>query len=146
MTSKREAILDAIATTLTGNTTAGARVWRSRAEALSRNEAPAIVIEPAIESTRDPEATGATSFGILDWQLTVRFGVITRGAIPDQLADPILVEIHQLLMASSAIAALTLLIYPTATRWEAADGDGTAGVTICDWIFRYRTGVNDISI
>jgi hypothetical protein len=145
MTSKREQILSAIATALAGTTDVGTRIYRSRPEAFSRGESPAIVIEPAGETTINPDGTGGASFCRLDWRLTVRIGIITRGAIPDQLADPIAVEIHQRLRSNEALKALIMTIYPSSCDWQQADGDGTAGVAVCDWSIRYRTNVNDIT-
>lgn len=145
MTSKREAILAAIETALVGTTGVSTRIYRSRPEAFSRNEAPALVIEPASETTIDPERTGGASMCRLDWRLTVRIGIITRGPIPDQLADPIMVDIHQRLRTDAGIRALVMTIYPTGNNWEQAEADLTAGVTICDWSIRYRTNVDDIT-
>jgi hypothetical protein len=146
MSSKREQIILAIEAAVAGITGLGYRIWRSRAEAVSRNESPALVIEPASETTIDPEGTGGVSFCRLDWRLIVRIGVITRGPIPDQLADPILLGIHQRLMTDAALQSLTMSVYPSSTTWEQADADTTAGVAICDWVIRYRTAVNDITI
>jgi hypothetical protein len=146
MTSKREQIIQAIEAALAGTAGVGSRIWRSRAEAVSRNESPALVIEPASETTIDPEGTGGVSFCRLDWRLIVRIGVITRGPIPDQLADPILLDIHQRLMTDPALQGLTMSIYPSSTTWEQADADTTAGVAICDWVIRYRTAVDNITI
>ena len=145
MTSKREQILAAIETALVGTTDVGTRIYRSRPEAFSRNEMPAIVIEPGGESTINPDGTGGASFCRLDWRLTVRIGVMTRGAVPDQLADPILVDIHQRLRTNATLKALTMTVYPASCDWQAADGDGTAGVAVCDWSIRYRTNVDDIT-
>jgi len=145
-TSKREAILAAVEAALAGTTDVGTRIYRSRPEAFSRGEMPALIIEPATETAVDPEGTGGVSSCRLDWRLIIRIGVITRGPIPDQLADPILLSIHQRLMTNANLAALIMSIYPQATTWEQSDGDGTAGAAICNWMVRYRTSVNDITI
>ena len=144
-TSKREQILAAIETALAGTTGVGSRIYRSRPEAFSRGETPALVIEPGSESTIDPERTGGASMCKLDWRLTVRIGIITRGAIPDQLADPVMVDIHQRLRTNAGIRALVMTIYPASNDWQTADGDGTAGATVCDWSIRYRTSVDAIT-
>jgi hypothetical protein len=146
MTSRREQIIQAITTALTGTTGLGSRIWRSRAEAVSRNESPALLIEPATETPIDPEGSEGLSFPYLDRRLIVKIGVITRGPIPDQLADPILVDVHQRLMTNAGLAGLTISVYPGPVDWEQADADTTAGVAICDWVIRYRTAVNDITI
>jgi len=146
MTSKRETILAAMATALAGTAGVGTRIWRSRAAAISRNESPALVIEPDKDNPIDPEGTEGLSFPYLDRHLFVRIVVITRGPIPDQLADPILADVHQRLMTDASLAGLTISVYPGPVDWEQADGDGTAGVAICSWLVRYRTTVNDITI
>jgi len=46
MTSKREQILSAIATTLAGTAGVSTRIYRSRVDAMSRAETPALLIEP----------------------------------------------------------------------------------------------------
>ena len=53
MSSKRESILAAIATTLVGTTGVSTRIYRSRVEAFARNEAPALVIEPGTDSVSE---------------------------------------------------------------------------------------------
>jgi len=46
MTTKRESILTAIRTALTGTTGVGTRIYRSRVEPMAREESPALVVEP----------------------------------------------------------------------------------------------------
>ena len=82
MTLKRESILAAITTTLAGTVGVGPRIYRSRVEAFARNEAPAILIEPAADTAQDPPISNCH----IDWRLTVDVAVYTRGAIPEQLA------------------------------------------------------------
>jgi hypothetical protein len=84
MTTKREQVLTAIRTALTGTTGVSTRIYRSRVEPLSRGESPAIVIEPVSDTAQQN-----TSLPTLDWSLTVRVAIIVRGNVPDQLADPI---------------------------------------------------------
>ena len=142
MSSKREQILSAIEAALQGTTD---RIYRSRSEAISRNESPALVIEPAGDSPLNPEEAGI-SFCRLDWRLTVRIGIIVRGSVPDRLADPICVAIHQRLMSDTLLAGLTMNVYPGPVSWEIVDADTPAGVVICDWTIAYRTSVGDISV
>ena len=46
MATKRERILAKIKTDLAGTTGVGTRIYRSRAEAFTRSETPAIILEP----------------------------------------------------------------------------------------------------
>jgi hypothetical protein len=79
MTTKRENILAAVRTALTGTTGVSTRIYRSRVEPLARSESPAIVVEPVSDT-----AAQNTALPTLDWSLTVRVAIIVRGDIPDQ--------------------------------------------------------------
>src|SRR6056300_794311 len=94
MTTRRESILAAIKTTLAGTTGVGTRIWRSRVQALARQESPAIVVEPISDN-----AEQNTSLPTLDWSLTVRVAVIVRGDVPDQQADATVESLHSKMMA-----------------------------------------------
>ena len=140
MTTRREQILTAITTALAGTTGVGSRIYRSRVEAFSRGESPAISLEPI----NDTPATN-TSLPTLDWSLTVRIAVIVRGAIPDQLADPIVESLHSLVMADLSLGGLAMDIIPASVDWQLIEADQPAGVVLCDYVVRYRTSVGSLS-
>ena len=140
MTTRREQILSAITTALAGTTGVGSRIYRSRVEAFSRGESPAISLEPI----NDTPATN-TSLPTLDWSLTVRIAVIVRGAIPDQLADPIVESLHSLVMADLSLGGLAMDIIPASVDWQLIEADQPAGVVLCDYVIRYRTSVGSLS-
>jgi hypothetical protein len=140
MTTRREQILSAITTALAGTTGVGSRIYRSRVEAFSRGESPAISLEPI----NDTPATN-TSLPTLDWSLTVRIAVIVRGAIPDQLADPIVESLHSLVMADLSLGGLAMDIIPASVDWQLIEADQPAGVVLCDYLIRYRTSVGSLS-
>ena len=140
MTTRREQILTAITTALAGTTGVGSRIYRSRVEAFSRGESPAISLEPI----NDTPATN-TSLPTLDWSLTVRIAVIVRGAIPDQLADPIVESLHSLVMADLSLGGLAMDIIPASVDWQLIEADQPAGVVLCDYLIRYRTSVGSLS-
>jgi hypothetical protein len=140
MTTRREQILSAITTALAGTTGVGSRIYRSRVEAFSRGESPAISLEPI----NDTPATN-TSLPTLDWSLTVRIAVIVRGAIPDQLADPIVESLHSLVMADLSLGGLAMDIIPASVDWQLIEADQPAGVVLCDYVVRYRTSVGSLS-
>ena len=140
MTTRREQILSAITTALVGTTGVGSRIYRSRVEAFSRGESPAISLEPI----NDTPATN-TSLPTLDWSLTVRIAVIVRGAIPDQLADPIVESLHSLLMVDLSLGGLAMDIIPASVDWQLIEADQPAGVVLCDYVVRYRTSVGSLS-
>lgn len=140
MTTKRETILAAIRTALTGTTGVSTRIYRSRVEPLARQESPAIVVEPVSDS-----AEQNTALPTLDWSLTVRVAVIVRGEIPDQLADPIVEDAHAKIMADLTLGGYAIDVQPINVNFELQEADQPAGVIMMDYLVRYRTSVADLS-
>lgn len=137
--SKREQILVAITAALAGTTGVGNRIYRSRVAAFQRGEAPAITVEPLRDT-----ASQTLSLPKLDWQLLVRIAVIVRGHPPDQLADPIVSDMHSRLMSDLSLGGLAIDIQPQTVTFEMADGDQGPGVVVCDFLVQYRTSVTDL--
>ena len=140
MTTKREQVLAAIRTALTGTTGVGARIYRSRVEPLARQESPAIVIEPVSDT-----AEQNTSLPTLDWSLTVRVAIIVRGNVPDQLADPIVADAHSKIMADLTLGGYAIDVQPQSVGFDLVEADQPAGVIALDYLIRYRTSVTDLS-
>lgn len=139
--SKREQILQEVATLLSTVTGVGSRVYRSRVEAFARNEAPAIVIEPG----PDNAAAEPVSTCKIDWTFSLIIAVYTRGIIPDQLADPIILQIHSALLGDRTLSGLAMDIWPSNMDPQFATADQTAGWYVLTYTVRYRTGVTDLS-
>lgn len=137
MASRSEQILAHIATTLAATAGIGT-VYRSRGEAFSRDEAPAMVIEPGGESAREMSTCK------LDWTLPVLIAIHTRGSIPDQLADSIRVSAHSLLMADRTLGGLALDIIPLGTDPQRDKADLTSLWLVCTYQVRYRTLANNL--
>jgi hypothetical protein len=140
MTTKREQVLAAIRTALTGTTGVGTRIYRSRVEPLARQESPAIVIEPITD-----QAQQNTSLPTLDWSLTVRIAVIVRGTVPDQQADATVQSLHAKIMADLTLGGVAYDVQPSLVNFEMVEADQPAGVISCDYIVRYRTQVADLT-
>lgn len=140
MASKRETILAAVRTALIGTTGVGNRIYRSRVEPMARAESPAIVIEPINDTAQQN-----TSLPTLDWSLTVRVAVIVRGAIPDQVADPIVASLHSKLMVDLTLGGIAMDIQPQSVTFEMLEADQPAGVISCDYLIRYRTTVTNLA-
>ena len=140
MTTKREQVLTAIRTALTGTTGVSTRIYRSRVEPLSRGESPAIVVEPVSDT-----AEQNTSLPTLDWSLTVRVAVIVRGNIPDQLADPIVADAHSKIMADLTLGGYAIDVQPLSVSFDFVEADQPSGVIALDYLVRYRTSVTDLS-
>lgn len=140
MTTRRERVLAAVSTALAGTTGVSTRIYRSRVEPISRAESPAIVIEPLRDT-----ATQNTSLPTLDWSLTVRVTVIVRGAVPDQLADPIIESLHSRLMADLTLGGYAIDVQPVGVAFNFAEADGAAGEFQCDYRVQYRTSVTSLA-
>ena len=140
MATKREQILEAIKTALTGSATLGATVYRSRVTPLARGESPAVIVEPV---RNDVEQN--TSLPTLDHSMQVRVAVIVRGEIPDQLADPVIAAAHSVIMADLTLGGLAIDVQPGETEFTMQDADQPVGVIFSIYIVRYRTSVGDLS-
>jgi hypothetical protein len=137
--TRRESILAAIRTALTGTTGVGTRIYRSRVEPLTRGEAPAIVVEPMNDVAEERNVP------YLDWTLQVAVTVITRGLVPDQLADPIIESAHSKLLADVSLGGLAFDIIPASVQFELVEGDQPVGVTTMVYRVRYRTRLTDLT-
>lgn len=140
MTTKRENILAAIKTALTGTTGVGTRIYRSRVEPMSRNESPAIIIEPVSDTP-----VQNTSLPTLDWTLRVRIVVIERGNVPDQAADDTIQSLHSKMMADLTLGGYAIDVEPAQTSFQLLEADQPAGVIFCEFEIRYRTKVDDLT-
>lgn len=140
MATRRESILAAIRTALTGTTGVSTRIYRSRVEPIERADSPAIVVEPVSDTAQQN-----TSLPTLDWSLTVRVMVFVRGKTPDQLADPVVESLHSKLMADLTLGGLAMDIQPQQVNFQMVEGDQPIGVISCDYLVRYRTSVTNLA-
>lgn len=138
--TKREQILAAIRTALTGTTGVGTRIYRSRVEPMARQESPAIVVEPLKDRSEQN-----TSLPTLDWSLLVRVAVVVRANVPDQAADPVIESLHSKLMADLTLGGLAMDIQPVQVEFQAVEADVPAGVALCDYLVRYRTSITNLA-
>jgi len=140
MSTKREQILSRIMTNLTGTVGVSTRIYRSRVEALARSESPAIIVE----WTKD-ECDMEGFLPYLNWSLLTRIAVVTRGAVPDQLADPTVESVHAKLLADITLNGLAFDIIPESVEFDVLDTDQPTGLTMMFYRVRYRTSLGDLS-
>jgi hypothetical protein len=140
MTTKREQILQAIATQLASTSGVDGRVYRSRVAATERAQSPSIIIEPITDSP-----TQNTSLPKLDWSMRVRITVVTRGDIPDQIADPVIESMHSKIIADLTLGGLAIDVQPSEVTFNMFDADQPAGVIFNDYIVQYRTTVASLA-
>ena len=140
MTTKRERILRTIQDKLALTYGVEGRVYRSRVTAMQRAESPAIVIEPISDTP-----TQNTSLPTLDWRMRVRVTVIVRGDVPDQLADPIIENMHARMVADLTVGGYAIDVQPDEVTFNMLDADQPAGVIFNDYIVQYRTSVASLA-
>lgn len=139
MSSKREQILSAIRTALTGTANVGTRIYRTRVEPVPREESPAIIVEPL-----NDQAALQTHLATINWTMTVRATVIVRGTVPDLVADPIIVSLHSKVMADPTLGGRAIDIFPVGVAFIFTEADGAAGEIQCDYRVQYRTSLTDL--
>lgn len=142
--SIREQILKEIELRAKAVTELGGRVYRSRAQAASRAEMPALVITPF----KDP-AERVISICKVDRFLTVRFALIVKGDVPDQEADPILQSLHSKLLPplpsgelDTSLGGIALDVSQAGDSFEFAF---TEGVILADYVIQYRHSEGDLA-
>ena len=140
MTTKRESILAALKSTLTGTENVGTRIYRSRVEPMARGESPAIIIEPITDTP-----VQNTSLPTLDWTLRVRFNIIVRGTTPDSQADAVIESMHSKLMADLTLGGRVIDIQPAQTTFNFFEADQPAGLVFCEYEVMYRSQVADLT-
>jgi hypothetical protein len=146
-TTRQEQIVAAVATALAP--TAGAtRVYRSRTEAYSRDESPAVSIEHGTATAS--ERPVSTCY--IDWSFQLTIAVFSRGQhgingpSADQVADPVIRSIHALLMADRTLGGLAQDLWPLSRDPQIISAEDPTTVTVLTYQVRYRTGVTDLSI
>jgi hypothetical protein len=137
--SIREQITAAVFTKAQSTAGLGGRVYRSRVEAFSRNSTPALVVE-CVRNTPNPTRAGVTT---MPHELEFRFLLMLDDPIPEQAADPILVDLHDRLMLDLTLGGLSMDILPGETRWD-QEVNGVAVVT-SSYLVQYRTLIKDLT-
>jgi hypothetical protein len=141
MTTKRESIMQALFTALSGTTGVSTRIYRSRVEPVARAESPALVLEPVSNTVEQN-----TCLPTLDHTLTFRVVVIVRATVPDQSADPIIESLHGKIVADLTLGGLAIDVQPGPTEFTLEQADTPVGVIYCTYRVLYRTSVSDLSV
>jgi hypothetical protein len=141
MTTKRESIMQALFTALSGTTGVSTRIYRSRVEPVARAESPALVLEPVSNTVEQN-----TCLPTLDHTLTIRVVVIVRATVPDQTADPIIESLHAKIVADLTLGGLAIDVQPGPTEFTLEQADTPVGVIYCTYRVLYRTSVSDLSV
>lgn len=144
----RKGILIYIAQLLEG--VSDATVYRSREEALARDEGSGIIVKPEEEPVENRAMGGPGGLALRNF--TVVITVITRaagaaeGPTADDVADPIQEAAHALLMADTTLGGLCSTLIEHSTKWDFEQADGTALACEMRYIVRYMTKASTLSI
>jgi hypothetical protein len=113
-----ERIMVAVEALLQGVPQVGARIWREREEPPSRDECPCLIL------SCDVESNSAGAVPVVDCRLKIFLDICISGRPLAALADPIRVEISQLLLASPrTLGGLAWDVVPEGTEWDRAVGE-----------------------
>ena len=137
MPSQREVILahlDPLLATIPGVT-----ATRSREASIKRDSGPFVLLRPEVETVRR-ESTG---LAIRD--LVVVVAVITRGDVPDTVADPILEAVVAKLMADLTLAGKAATIQEESTNFEFETANQTALEAAVRFTIRYMTPAGSLA-
>jgi hypothetical protein len=135
MSTRAEDILAAASAALAGTTGVGSRIYRSRQEAMSKAEAPALVIEPL---TDQPDRV---SHGRYEWILTFHVTVIVRSDTPDQSADLIKRDVHNRLHGDVTLAGLVQDLVADGVAWNFGQADSTQLLLTQRFRAQYQTNL-----
>jgi hypothetical protein len=136
MTSRSEVILAGTKAILEAGLTgaAAATVYRDRAEALARNELPAVALD------WDTQSDNATTHKTLTTTMPLEVDILISGTPLTLLADPIWVKAHELLMAeATGVPSLPGVIGIVPTGRQAERVSGEIGRLRCSYAVTYQT-------
>jgi hypothetical protein len=119
-----------------------AEVHRSPTVALTREQAPAVVLFPESDEVTDRPNDR------VEHQLVVRVVALARGTAPtppETEADALLVAAHAALMSETTFGGLALGISEIDCEWEVEDADSTVAAIPARYAIRYRTLQQDLT-
>ena len=136
MTSRSEVILAGTKAILEAGLTgaAAATVYRDRAEAMARNEMPAVAID------WNTQSDAPTTHKTLTTTMPLDVDILISGTPLTLLADPIWVKAHELLMAeATGVPSLPGVVGIMPTGRQAERVSGEIGVLRCSYAVMYQT-------
>jgi len=143
MAHVRKQIRDAIVTALTGLTTTGSNVFRSRIYPLETGKLPGLCIFTRSESVEFDTLTISRSV-MRELEVTVE-GYVRGTANYDNTLDTIAVEVEEALAADVTLGGLSKDLQVTNFEADfAGDGDQPVAVGRFTVLVQYRTAENDV--
>lgn len=137
----RQQIRDRIVTNVTGLSTTGARVYRSRVYPLNADTMPALLVYSTSEDS-EIDAMGAT--GVLNRTVTIAIeGYVRNITVYDNKIDDICKEVETAMAADQKINGLAKNSFLSSTEIEyTGEGDQPIGVVTMNYVVQYRTATN----
>jgi hypothetical protein len=138
ISSAAETILAYVATLL-GNVPGGS-FFRSRPESIERQDGIVVNLLPRDENMEQ------VNDDLEKCDLVFELRVTARGAVPDQLADPVVQACHMAIMADKTLGGRCSKLIRFKKEWDISEADLNAAVVVIQYRARYMTKVNDGSI
>lgn len=137
--SKRESISAALVRALSGTSGVGTNIFRSRLDAISADESPALVV--LFESEEVAEITN----GDIDVRLVFVLEVHARAsAVPEKSADAACVSAHGKLMAAPTLGGLLVDLAEIGTEWDHDESDQSMVIVRMRFAAWYRRPRNSL--
>lgn len=137
--TKRETILSYIAAQLETLTSVKS-VYRSRAEAMRKEEMPAWLLD----WTQDGADYNTMEF--INRTLNVRVSLLVNSDNPDSVADPIYAEMYALLMADRDLGGRCQDLTPVGDTVQYLEGDKPVMALSCQFLCTYRHTAGDAEV
>lgn len=109
--------------------------YRSRESAFSRDEGTAILLQP--EEERVEKRAHVPDLVLR--RLTVVVTVITRGDVPDKIADDYLQQVQSRLLSDPTLGGLCAQLIEQGTKWTFQEADLTSGMAEIRFDLIYQT-------
>jgi hypothetical protein len=137
----RQQIRDRIVTNVTGLTTTGARVFRSRVYPLNADTMPALLVYSTSEDS-DIDVMGSP--GVLNRTVNIAIeGYVRNITVYDNKIDDICKEVETAMAGDQTINGLAKNSFLQSTEIEyTGEGDQPIGVVTMNYVVQYRTATN----
>lgn len=136
----REQIIQAAIAALIGQTEAASRVYRSKAQALERDELPAVVVRPGQEDVK------RLGMGVDQHDLEIKLHLYGRGETADAVLDPIHDAANRALMTMAQSSGLIRQIrLDQIGEPDFDDNDDTTTCVVMTYVATYATPQHDLT-
>lgn len=138
MSSNREQVLQAFTAALQRDPDLTSRVYRSRSQALLRDETVGVVVRWRSDTARD------IVICYQERDLIAEAIIIARGDIADQVADRYAVKVHNALMADQTLAGYAIDTLVEGDTLELNDADDSSAELTMRYRIYYRHQVAEL--